>query len=42
MRMGSRQVRNRHPSVSILAEPPVAVVDKVVDKLGTREWPRNI
>ena len=25
------------PSVSILAEPPVAVVDKVVDKQGTRE-----
>ncbi|MBC8079612.1 MAG: sulfate ABC transporter substrate-binding protein [Gorillibacterium sp.] len=25
------------PSVSILAEPPVAVVDKVVDKRGTRE-----
>src|SRR5438445_13795355 len=24
------------PSVSILAEPPVAVVDKVVDKKGTR------
>ena len=25
------------PSVSILAEPPVAVVDKVADKHGTRE-----
>ena len=25
------------PSVSILAEPPVAVVDKVVSKRGTRE-----
>jgi sulfate transport system substrate-binding protein len=25
------------PSVSILAEPPVAVVDKVVDKRGTRK-----
>lgn len=25
------------PSLSILAEPPVAVVDKVVDKQGTRE-----
>lgn len=25
------------PSVSILAEPPVAVVDKIVDKKGTRE-----
>ncbi|WJH35027.1 sulfate ABC transporter substrate-binding protein [Paenibacillus sp. CC-CFT747] len=26
-----------NPSVSILAEPPVAVVDKVADKRGTRE-----
>jgi sulfate transport system substrate-binding protein len=26
-----------YPSVSILAEPPVAVVDKVVDKHGTRQ-----
>ncbi|MDF2669192.1 MAG: sulfate transporter [Paenibacillus sp.] len=26
-----------NPSVSILAEPPVAVVDKVVDKKGTRD-----
>jgi len=26
-----------YPPVSILAEPPVAVVDKVVDKRGTRE-----
>ena len=25
------------PSVSILAEPPVAVVDKTADKLGMRE-----
>ena len=25
------------PSISILAEPPVAIVDKVVDKRGTRE-----
>jgi sulfate transport system substrate-binding protein len=25
------------PSLSILAEPPVAVVDKVVDKHGTRK-----
>ncbi len=25
-----------HPSISILAEPPVAVVDRVVDKRGTR------
>ena len=28
------------PSVSILAEPPVAVVDKVVDKKGTRAAPK--
>jgi sulfate transport system substrate-binding protein len=28
------------PSVSILAEPPVAVVDKVVDARGTREVAR--
>ncbi|WP_147536228.1 sulfate ABC transporter substrate-binding protein [Bacillus marasmi] len=26
-----------NPSLSILAEPPVAIVDKVVDKKGTRE-----
>jgi sulfate/thiosulfate transport system substrate-binding protein len=26
-----------YPSLSVLAEPPVAVVDKVVDKRGTRE-----
>jgi sulfate/thiosulfate-binding protein len=26
-----------YPSLSILAEPPIAVVDKVVDKKGTRE-----
>jgi len=26
-----------YPPVSILAEPPVTVVDKVVDKRGTRE-----
>jgi sulfate/thiosulfate-binding protein len=25
------------PSISILAEPPVAIVDKIVDKKGTRE-----
>jgi sulfate/thiosulfate-binding protein len=29
------------PSVSILAEPPVAVVDKVVDKRGTRAVAEN-
>jgi sulfate transport system substrate-binding protein len=26
-----------YPSISVLAEPPVSVVDKVVDKKGTRE-----
>ena len=26
-----------NPSVSVLAEPPVAVVDKVVDEKGTRD-----
>jgi len=26
-----------HPSISILAEPPVAIVDKIVDKKGTRK-----
>ena len=30
------------PSVSILAEPPVAVVDKVVDKRGTRAGRRGL
>ena len=30
------------PSVSILAEPPVAVVDKVVDKKGTRARRRGL
>ena len=30
------------PSVSILAEPPVAVVDKVVDKHGTRAGGRGL
>ncbi len=25
------------PSISVLAEPPVAVVDKVVDKKGTKK-----
>ncbi len=31
------------PSISILAEPSVSIVDKVVDKRGTREgWPRPI
>ena len=36
--LGAGQVRDRRAvAVSILAEPPVAVVDKVVDKRGTRE-----
>jgi sulfate/thiosulfate transport system substrate-binding protein len=26
-----------YPSVSLLAEPPVSIVDKVVDKRGTRK-----
>jgi len=30
------------PSVSILAEPPVAVVDSVVDKKGTVRWRKLI
>jgi sulfate/thiosulfate-binding protein len=33
---GKGQVEIVTPSISILAEPPVAVVDKVVDKKGTR------
>ena len=33
---GKGQVEIVAPSLSILAEPPVAVVDKVVDKKGTR------
>ena len=33
---GGKGVEIVAPSVSILAEPPVAVVDKVVDKRGTR------
>ena len=35
--LGKDQFEIVAPSVSILAEPPVAVVDKVVDKRGTRE-----
>ncbi len=35
--LGEGQVDIVVPSLSILAEPPVAVVDKVVDKRGTRE-----
>jgi len=35
--LGPGKVEIVAPSVSILAEPPVAVVDKVVDKRGTRK-----
>jgi len=35
--LGPDKVEIVIPSVSILAEPPVAVVDKVVDKRGTRK-----
>jgi sulfate transport system substrate-binding protein len=35
--LGPAKVEIVTPSVSILAEPPVAVVDKVVDKRGTRK-----
>jgi sulfate transport system substrate-binding protein len=34
--VGGGQLDVIYPTVSILAEPPVAVVDKVVDKRGTR------
>ncbi len=34
--LGSDKVEIVVPSISVLAEPPVAVVDKVVDKKGTR------
>jgi sulfate/thiosulfate-binding protein len=33
---GSARVEVVYPSVSILAQPPVAMIDKVVDKRGTR------
>jgi sulfate/thiosulfate-binding protein len=36
-KIGADKVEIVVPSVSILAEPPVAVVDDVVDKRGTRE-----
>jgi len=36
-KLGADKVEVVVPSVSILAEPPVAVVDDVVDKRGTRE-----
>ena len=35
--LGPDKVEIVAPSVSILAEPPVAVIDKVVDKRGTRQ-----
>jgi len=35
--LGGDQFDVVYPSISILAEPPVAVVDKVVDKRGTRK-----
>jgi len=35
--IGGDQFDVVYPSISILAEPPVAVVDKVVDKRGTRK-----
>jgi len=35
--LGNGKYEIVYPSVSILAEPPVTVVDKVVDKRGTRE-----
>ena len=34
---GSGKFEIAYPSVSILAEPPVAVVDKIVDRHGTRK-----
>jgi sulfate/thiosulfate-binding protein len=36
-KLGADKVEIVVPSISILAEPPVAVVDDVVDKRGTRE-----
>ena len=35
--LGPEKVEIVVPSISILAEPPVAIVDKVVDKKGTRK-----
>lgn len=35
--LGADKVEIIYPSISILAEPPVAVVDKVVDRKGSRE-----
>jgi sulfate transport system substrate-binding protein len=36
-KLGERQFQIVVPSLSILAEPPVALVDKVVDRKGTRK-----
>lgn len=35
--LGADEVEVVTPSISILAEPPVALVDKVADRLGTRQ-----
>lgn len=35
--MGEKDYETVYPSISLLAEPPVALVDKVVDKRNTRE-----
>jgi sulfate transport system substrate-binding protein len=35
--LGKDKFQIIHPSISILAEPPVTVVDKYIDKHGTRE-----
>ncbi|RQN38156.1 sulfate ABC transporter substrate-binding protein [Paraburkholderia tropica] len=35
--VGAKDFESVYPSVSLLAEPPVTVVDKVVDKRGTRK-----
>ena len=35
--MGPEKFQIVVPSVSILAEPPVAVVDRIVDRKGTRD-----
>ena len=34
--LGKDRLEILYPSLSILAEPPVALIDKVVDKRGTR------
>ncbi|WP_310629881.1 sulfate ABC transporter substrate-binding protein, partial [Paraburkholderia sp.] len=35
--VGAKDFEAVYPSVSLLAEPPVTIVDKVVDKRGTRK-----